>query len=428
MMYPDRIALVSEHASPIAHLGGAEAGGQNVYVEELARRLAALGCLVDVYTRRDHPTVPDAVEVAPRFTVHHVAAGPPEPMARDEMFTVMPEFAEGLLERWARDRPDVAHAHFWMSGWASLICKRRLGVPFVQTFHALGSVKRRHQGTADTSPPERIATERLLLRHADRVLATCADEVDELERLGGSTSRISVVPCGVGDEFVPWGPSDRSPRRARHRIVSVSRLVPRKGIADVIAALPRLADRFDVELIVAGGPNERPGVGYHPADDEVLGDPEAVRLAALASELGVRDRCRFVGRLDHSATAAMMRSADVVVCTPWYEPFGIVPVEAMACGVPVVGSAVGGLLDTVVDGQTGLLVPPRSPDDIAVAVGRMLAHPTWRRGLGRAGARRAAAYRWPRVTGSILDVYASVLGADQVGRPVAAGLDRAVLA
>jgi D-inositol-3-phosphate glycosyltransferase len=405
-IYPDRVALVSEHASPLAEPGGTETGGQNVYVAELARHLGLLGCSVDVYTRRDAPDLDNSVELGPRVTVHHVDAGPPAPMARDEMFAVMPQFADGLISAWADDPPDLAHAHFWMSGWATLCAHRRLDVPMVQTFHALGNVKRRHQGADDTSPPEREAVERLLLRDADGVIATCSDEIDELRRLGSSTARVSVVPCGVSHEFTPRGRVDATPRRARHRIVSVSRLVPRKGIADVIAALPEIARHHDVEFLIAGGPDER----------HVLDDPEARRLADLATALGVRDRCRFVGRLDRREAAALMRSADVVACTPWYEPFGIVPVEAMACGVPVVGTSVGGLLDTVVNGQTGLLVPPRQPDQIAMAVNRLLGYGLWRRSMGRAGALRASEFRWPRVAAAVLEQYASVLARNAARR------------
>jgi glycosyltransferase involved in cell wall biosynthesis len=385
-----RVALVSEHASPLAPVGHPETGGQNVYVDALARELGRLGCHVDVYTRRASAADLPTVSVTPNVTVHHVRAGPPEPIARDELMPLMPEFADGLAAAWAAAPPDVVHAHFWMSGWAAVTAADGV-VPVVQTFHALGSVKRRHQGAADTSPPERAATERRLLHAVDTIVATCRDEVAELQQMGRRAADIRVVPCGVSNSFSPFGPVDPSPRRRPHRLVSVSRLVPRKGLADAFHALA--AVRHDAELLVVGG-------GDGPVDD-----PGEAALRALAADLGIADRVTFRGRLAGPQVAAVMRSADAVVCAPWYEPFGIVPVEAMACGVPVIGTAVGGLLDTVRDGVTGVLVPPRAPDALAEAIDRLLADPMRRRRMGAAGAARGATYRWPRIASSLLDVY-----------------------
>ena len=386
-----RIALVSEHASPLAvHLGTADAGGQNVYVDALARHLARVGAVVDVYTRRDDPSAPAVRDLAAGVRVHNVSAGPPEPIPKDDLFDLMPEFARRLSDAWRWRPPDVVHAHFWMSGWASQHARRRHRVPLVQTFHALGVVKRRHQGSADTSPADRDHVERDLLQCADAVIATCLDEVSELVALGGDAAKITVVPCGVDNRFQPR-PTPRQPTR----IASVGRMVPRKGVADVIAAMALL--RHDAELVVAGGvAGER--------------DAETERLRALAADLGVVDRCRFVGQLGRDAAADLMRASDVVACAPWYEPFGIVPIEAMGCGVPVVGTAVGGLLDTVVDGVTGLLVEPRRPDLLATALDELLADAELRRRMGAAGAARVdRLYRWPAVAGAVLDVYRAVI-------------------
>jgi glycosyltransferase involved in cell wall biosynthesis len=395
-----RVAMVSEHANPMAPLGSPDAGGQNVYVDALARHLARLGVAVDVYTRRDDPAVPDVVHAEPGVQVHHVRAGPPSRIPKDELFALMPEFAERLGESWRWRRPDIVHAHYWMSGWAA----QQAGpasTPLIQTFHALGCVKRRHQGDADTSPVEREPVERALVADADVIIATCEDEVAELVRFGGSTSRITVVPCGVDGLFTPRRRGRLVRRRLqRRRVVCVSRMVPRKGIGDLVRALVRLP--ADVELVVAGG----------PPLDRIDEDPEIQRLRELATRIGVVERCRFVGSLDRAEVAALLRSADVVACTPWYEPFGIVPVEAMACGVPVVGTRVGGLRDTIEDGVNGLLVPPRRPDEIATAIGTLLADPARRRALGAAGARRAdRLYRWPTVARAVLSVYSGALSA-----------------
>ncbi len=216
-------------------------------------------------------------------------------------------------------------------------------------------------------------------------------------RLGASRSRVRVAPCGVDvNAFGPNGPADvRTP--GRYRLVFVGRLVERKGIGNVISALAAVPD---AELVVAGGPDAA----------DLAEDREISRLRALATEAGVADRVDFRGRVDRTALPSLLRSADVVLCVPWYEPFGIVPLEAMACGVPVLASAVGGLIDTVVDGTTGLHVPPRSPERIAEALNELLPDVDRRRAFGQAGARRARArYSWDRVASLTLQAYQDLL-------------------
>jgi D-inositol-3-phosphate glycosyltransferase len=391
--------MVSEHASPLAALGGADAGGQNVHVAALSAALARQGAEVVVHTRRDDPALPERVAVAPGVTVEHVDAGPPVPIPKDELLPHMDELAARLRQSWRADPPDVVHAHFWMSGLAALTAGRPLGLPVVQTFHALGVVKRRHQGAKDTSPPSRLRDERFLAREADRIVATCSDEVFELVRMGADLRRITVVPCGVDlGLFRPDGPAEpRDPGRSR--LLVVSRLVERKGIGSVITALAELPG---TELVVAGGPPAR----------RLAEDPEARRLAALAERLGLAGRVRFRGQVEPGDLPALYRSADLVVCVPWYEPFGIVPLEAMACGVPVVASAVGGLVDSVVDGVAGVHVPPHRPDLLASVLAGLLADPARRAALGAAGARRARRrYRWDRIARGTLDVYAGLTAA-----------------
>jgi D-inositol-3-phosphate glycosyltransferase len=394
-----RIAMVSEHASPLAVLGGVDAGGQNVHVAALSAALGRLGHDVVVHTRRDDPDRPRRVPLAARVAVDHVDAGPPSDVPKDALLEHMPAFASGLRLRWVADPPDVVHAHFWMSGLAALDAARGLGIPVVQTFHALGTVKRRHHGARDTSPPQRLRIERRVAAGADRIVATCSDEVFELLRMGADRRRIAVVPCGVDlERFTPDGPAEPRTGAAR-RIVAACRLVERKGIGDVVRALPAVPD---AELHLAGGPDRR----------ALAGDPEAVRLRALAAGLGVADRVRLRGRVGRDAMPALLRSADVVVCAPWYEPFGIVPLEAMACGVPVVATAVGGQIDSVVHGLTGLHVAPRDPDGLAVSLGALLDDPAWRAELGAAGRRRARSrYGWDRIAAGTLSVYEQLAGA-----------------
>jgi D-inositol-3-phosphate glycosyltransferase len=386
-----KVSLISEHASPLALLGGVDAGGQNVHVAALARSLAAHGAEVVVHTRRDDPALPRRVEFAPGVVVDHVDAGPPEPLSKDVLAGWMDAFADDLVSQWAQDRPDVVHAHFWMSGMAAVAAADRARVPVALTYHALGAEKRRHQGAQDTSPPGRVAVESWLARAVDHVVATTAHEAHEVERMGALRDDVTVVPCGVDlDRFGVSGPAAR--RGIRTRIACVSRLVPRKGIADVIRALAELPD---AELVVAGGPPEA----------MLSEDAEATALRRTAVECGVADRVRFLGALERDDVAPLLRSADVVCCCPWYEPFGLVAVEAMACGVPVVASQVGGLAETVVDGRTGVLVPPRSPAAIAEAVRRVVSDPTRRAEMSDAACRRAKAYGWDRIGARTMDVY-----------------------
>jgi glycosyltransferase involved in cell wall biosynthesis len=398
-----RIALVSEHASPLATLGGADAGGQNVHVAALARGLARRGHDVTVYTRRDSPSLPNRIECRDGYAIEHVPAGPPSDLPKDELFEHMPAFAAWVADRWDTEVPDLVHAHFWMSGWAAVRAAAPLGVPVLQTFHALGTVKRRHQGAKDTSPTERLHAERELCARVDRVVATCSDEVTELRSMGLPAARATVVPCGVDSQvFAPGDP----PRGGPPRLLAIGRLVERKGIGNVIRSLTELPG---VLLTVAGG----------PAREALDADPEVARLRRLVERHGVTDRVEFVGSMPRDAVPALMRGSDVVVCAPWYEPFGIVPLEAMACGRPVVGTAVGGLLDTVVPGVTGDLVPPRRPDRLAEALRRLLEDPDRRAAYGRAGrARVLERYDWDNVVAATEQVYAEVLAGRKTGAGV----------
>jgi D-inositol-3-phosphate glycosyltransferase len=414
-----RIAMVSEHASPLAALGGPDAGGQNVYVARLAEQLAARGHEVTVYTRRDDPGLPERMTLGERMHLVHVPAGPPTHVPKDELAAWMPEFGAYLADRWRADPPDVAHAHFWMSGTAALIGSRGCGVPVVQTYHALGTVKRRYQGAADTSPAERVATERRIGRECARVLATCTDEVEELRAMGVPEDRISVVPCGVDPEdFSPeagadaaaagdaWndavgdhsgaGPGGRRP----HRLLTVGRLVPRKGFDRAIRALAEIPD---AELLIAGGPER----------DLLFADPEAERLRKIAADYGVEDRVRLLGGVSHEEMPRLMCTADIVLSIPRYEPFGIVPIEAMACGAPVVATAVGGQLDTVVDGETGTWVASdeknSGPDSLGAVIRGLLDDPARLARYGAAGRRRVLDhFTWSRVADGVARVYHEV--------------------
>lgn len=403
-----RIALISDHASPLALPGSVDSGGQNVYVAHVARQLARLGRTVDVYTRRDNPLQRLVVNWMPRVRVIHLDAGPPRFVEKEALLPHMDEFADSLVGFAARerDRPQVLHANFFMSGLAARQVAARWDVPHVITFHALGAVRRRAQGSADRFPAQREELERSLMREADRVIAECPqDRADMLELYAADPARIDVVPCGFDPrELYPlekiaarrhlgWDPQ-------RYTVLQLGRLVPRKGIDNVIRGIQRLRELhgIDAMLYVVGGNAE---------DPNPVATPEIGRLRALAEACGVADCVEFLGRRGRSSLRALYSAADVFVTTPWYEPFGITPIEAMACGTPVIGAAVGGIRHTVRDGSTGLLVPPEDPDALAGSLAALAADPALRAKLGRAARVRAQQFTWARVAAGVLSSYAT---------------------
>ena len=362
---------------------------------------AIIGYRVDVFTRRDAPDQPHVVELADGVRVIHVAAGPPAPMPKDDLWPHMPEFRDGVL-RWVRDSGTgyrLIHANFWMSGWAALALRDRLGIPVVQIFHAMGVTKRRHQGERDTSPAERIAVERRIVGGVDRLIAQCPTELDELvAEYGADRGRVAVIPSGVDAER--FRPVPRGEARARIGlrgdgpvVVYVGRLLPRKDVRNAVRALHILverAERADSDpptLLVVGGATAEP-------DPDAT--PEIGALQRLADELGVSGRVAFTGKRQHADLRFYYCAGDVVVTTPWYEPFGLTPLEAMACGRPVVGSSVGGLTYTVVVGETGFLIPPRDPQALADRLEVLLTQPELRRRMGAAGRERVERrFTWP---------------------------------
>ncbi|GAA2518431.1 glycosyltransferase [Pilimelia columellifera] len=378
-----RIAMISEHASPLAVLGTIDAGGQNTHVAALAQALGARGHDVRVYTRRDAVELPERVAFAANVEVAHVPAGPARPVPKDELRPFMEPLGDWLASRWQAEGwiPDIIHAHFWMSGVAALRAADPWRLPVVQTFHALGVVKRRHQGAADTSPPERLNDERMLCQRLTGVVAQCRDEIRELRRLELAPEKVTLIPSGVDlVRFQSTGPA--APRSQRRRVIAVGRLVERKGHADLIRAMCRVPD---AECVIIGG----------PVLAELDDDPVARELRALATQLGLADRVRLTGQIPAEQMPHWYRSADVLVCPPWYEPFGLTPLEAMACGLPVVATAVGGHTDTVAPGITGDLVPARDPDALGRTIQDLLSDGVRHRAYSRASLRRVRTrYGW----------------------------------
>lgn len=405
-----RIAFVSEHASPLATLGGVDSGGQNVYVAQLARQLAALGDEIDIYTRREDPEQPEIVEWLPGIRVIHVPAGPASALAKEDLPPYMPAFRSWMLRRLQHDRGyDLVHGHFFMSGLVAAEIKAALGIPFAITFHALGRVRRQFQGDADRFGDERFAIEERVVNEADAVVAECPQDEEDLVRLyNADPARITVVPAGFDPaEFAPMSrPLARLELGldpAERILLQLGRIVPRKGIDNAIRGLAALVHDHDLaaRLLIVGGASREP---------DLAGDPEFARLAAVARECGVEDQVTFVGRRDRHELATYYNAADIFISTPWYEPFGITPLEAMACGTPVLGSNVGGIKFSVRDGETGYLVPPNDPAALAERAAHLYRHPKLLTVLGQQAIRRVSdLFTWERVAASMAAVYDEVL-------------------
>jgi glycosyltransferase involved in cell wall biosynthesis len=381
-----RIAMISEHASPLGD------GGQQTHVADLSAALAEIGHEVRVYTRRDDPTTPEVVATRGGIQVVQVPAGPAHEVPPDLLLPYMGEFARWLEKHWRNGEwtPDIAHAHFWTSGLAAVTAARQVGIPVIQSFHELGVLE------PASGTPSRSNYERALGRAVDRVVANNQEELRGLVRIGVPRASLTVVPPGVDSEqFSPEGPAVERDQR-RPRILSVGKLVERKGFGEVIQAMRYVPG---AEVVVVGGP---------PAD-QLRSDPGVSSLHALAERLQVADRLRLVGSVPFRDMPRWFRSADVFLAAEGQEEQDVL--EAMACGVPVVGAAVGGLTETVVDGLTGDLVPARDPRALGGALRRLVTDKVRRFSYGTAAIDRARqAYSWRRVAAQVGSVYQAVAG------------------
>lgn len=414
-----KIAIVSEHASPIAQAGGVDSGGQNVYVAHVARRLAAMGMQVDVFTRLDNPYLPAEMEWDEKLRIVHVPAGPARSLPKEALLPYMGDFSAYMDRYFARSEGyDLIHANFFMSAMAALPVARRAGIPLAVTFHALGRVRRQHQAQADMFPDARFDIEDDIVRRADRIIAECPqDKKDLIDLYHADPSRISMIPCGFDDHEM-W-PMDRAAVRAAlgwdpdaFYLLQLGRMVPRKGVDNVIRALARLRRNgtVDARLCIVGG---------ETGDPMDAATPELVRLRDIARDEGVLDFVDFTGRKARHQLRRYYCAADVFVTTPWYEPFGITPVEAMACSRPVVGADTGGIRYTVVDGETGFLVPPREPAQLAAKLDVLARDPALAARMGAAGLRRARKlFTWDSVGMQLARTFEELAG--HAGVPIPA--------
>jgi hypothetical protein len=418
MARPLRIAFLSEHASPLALLGSVDAGGQNVYVDEVSRHLARLGCTVDVFTRCDSADAPEVVRWAPGVRVVHLAAGPATFVAKDALWPLMPAFRDAFLRFAAREGAlyDLLHSNFWMSGWVAAELKRRLRVPVVHIFHAMGKTKRRHQHDADTSPGERVSVEERVIAGVDRLIAQCpAEEAELVQDYGADPRKVVVIPSAVNIEtFRPVAREEALGRIGLETtgpvVAYVGRMLPRKDVRNVVRTVAELVHRHEGEVTPRLGTVTLLLVGGETAEPDAIATPEIGVLQRLAAELGIGDRVRFVGKRQQDELRYYYCAADVAVTTPWYEPFGLTPLEAQACGRPVIGSAVGGIPFTIRDGETGYLVPPRDPAALAQQLSAVLADAVLRRRMGEAARRRVEReFTWPTVAERTRALYEQVL-------------------
>ncbi|HET6792877.1 MAG TPA: glycosyltransferase [Acidimicrobiales bacterium] len=400
------LAVLSMHTSPLAQPGTGDGGGMNVYVRELCSALARSGTRCEVFTRSWSAELPAVVEVEPGLRVHHVTAGPRRVLDKGDLIDHVEEFAEAVLDRLDAsevDGPEAVHANYWLSGMAGHVIKHRLDVPLVCTFHTLARVKAHSDAGEGDSDIFRAEAEAEVMACSDAVLASNPFEAEDIVgHYGPLGERVVVIPPGVDHAF--FSPGDRAQARRAvglpgggPLLMFLGRLQPLKAADVAVRALAELTDRHPgANLAVVGGPSGPDGAA---TVDKLLG---------LVDELGVADRVHFIPPVAHELVSTFCRAADVCLVPSRSESFGLVALEAAACGTPVVASAVGGLRSLVVDGVTGALVERRDPAAFASAVDRILSDAATAGSMGRAAARHARGYSWRRAAASLVELMSSL--------------------
>jgi D-inositol-3-phosphate glycosyltransferase len=408
-----RIAMLSVHTCPLATLGGKETGGMNVYVRDLSRELARRGHLVDVYTRSQDPAIPHiSNKLGYGARVIHVPAGPEHPYNKHLVYDHLPEFVDGMLAQAKADDIcyDVLHSHYWLSSVVARELRQQWGVPITHMFHTLGKMKNAvAQQPKERETARRIAVESEITHSANALVAATPIEKDQLMQLyGADPTRIHVISPGVDTERFHPIPAAHAKEHIgmcpdRRLILYVGRIEPLKGIdnllhaiAQVVAKRPELREGLCVPII--GG-----DLGRIQEDDEM------VRLHELQGELGIDDIVTFLGAKDQDMLQYYYSAAEMVVMPSDYESFGMVALEAMACGTPVVASDVGGLAFLVKHGRTGYRVPARDPQALAAKITRLLTDEGLRRHIGQRAACWAESYAWPRIADRIEALYAELV-------------------
>jgi D-inositol-3-phosphate glycosyltransferase len=401
-----KIALVAQNATPLHPRAGSGPDRDDIGLSELTRQLAGKGHQVTVYAQKNLPDLPDQAELHHGVRVAYISTGPgPKTAELDDagLLERVPAFSGPLRSQWETDRPDVVHALRWTSGLAALAAARDLGIPVVQEFSSLGVTERRVAAPsgavkADGASAARIRLEPAIGRSATAVVATNSAEVADLASLGVHRSSIRVVPWGVDTElFTPEGPVAK--RNGRPRLLTAADLTQRKPLETLLRAVTKVPG---AELLVVGGPDE----------PELTTDDNYTKLAKFAAALGIADRVIFTGKVRYAAMPPLLRSADLVISTCQYEPSGTTSLQAMACGTPVIAPPVGGHMDAVVDGTTGVIVESDRPALLAQRIRQLLAHPMLIEAYSVAAVDRVRSrYSWDRIAGETLAVYDRVIPA-----------------
>ena len=411
-----RIAMISYHTCPLATLGGKDTGGMNVYVRDLTRELGRRGFGVDVFTRSQDEHVPHVLhDLGYGNRIVHVPAGPETPMAKDRLVDYLPAFIDYIVD-FATTKNihyDILHSHYWLSGLAALELRARWGLPVIHMFHTLAAMKNR-VARDDEAPGSnlRLEAESRLLRQADRIVAATQAELAQFQWLYHvDTRRVAVIPPGVDTgHFYPI-PADEAREFAgvppeKRMLLFVGRVEPLKGIDSLLQAIAILR-AYDGDL---GRQLCLAVIGGEPGDDGLDETDEMSRLHELRSALHIEDMVTFLGRRAQDTLPYYYSAAEVVVVPSHYESFGLVALEAMACGTPVVASETGGLAFLVRDGETGFHVPTADPEALAERLRQLLRDELLRERLGRQAAEYAKRYAWPLMAEQIIDLYHGALG------------------
>jgi D-inositol-3-phosphate glycosyltransferase len=400
------IALISVHGDPAIEIGKEEAGGQNVYVRQVGEALAQQGWQVDMFTRKASLEQSRIVQHSPNCRTIRLTAGPEEFIPRDNLFEYLPEFVEQVLkfQQQSGIQYPLVHTNYWLSSWVGMQLVKKLGIKQVHTYHSLGAVKYQAVTTIPLIASTRLATEKKVLESASRIVATSPQEKEHMRSLVSTKGNIDIIPCGT--DIRRFGAISRQDARTKLGIDSESKVVfyvgrfdERKGIETLVRAVNLSQLRGNVQLIIGGG--SRPG-----QSDGIERD----RIEGIVDELGMRDFTTFPGRLGDDVLPAYYAAADVCVVPSHYEPFGLVAIEAMASGTPVVASDVGGLQFTVMPEETGLLCPPQDEVAFATAIDRILTNPDWQRQLGQHARQRVEKmFSWDGVASQLGELYTQLL-------------------
>jgi D-inositol-3-phosphate glycosyltransferase len=397
-----RVAYLSMHTSPLLQPGFGDAGGMNVYIDELSRTMAERGVEVDVFTRCDDPGLDRVVSVGPGYRVHHVLAGPTRRLPISKLARHVREYADGVITtlREESSKPDIIHSHYWLSGWAGLIVKRSLEVPLANSFHTLGRVKdltRRHD-----EPPEsllRIAAEHEVIEGSDCVVAATPFEAEDLlDHYGADPTRLCTSPPGV-DHGV-FHPGDRSAARRRlgrderPTVLFVGRIQPLKGVDVAVDTLARVRQELpEARLVIIGGASGPSG------------ESEVAAVRRRIDELGLSDSVTMLPPVPHADLADHYRAADVLALPSRSESFGLVAAEAQACGLPVVATKVGGLVHVVADGRSGRLVEGWDPADHAAGILEIIGNPVVRQAYSERAVEWSERFSWDATAHRFLELY-----------------------